>query len=277
MIAAHGLSFIAVANDGLVVAGQPVQLSLVASNRGAADVSVSGVDVAGFDRRCAACTPGVVKKDAAFTCTSAATVPGAAKLTEPYFTENYWKHPENPARNDFDPSVPFGVPFAPTPFHVTFHVQAGSVDVTQGPAGRIPLREGPVLRRQADGAERRAGVLGARHADAGRVSGADDGARRQADQPRRVRVGDQRHEGRGEGDGQPAGAGRMEGDAGERADHVPERRRVAVGEVSADRASDDQGRRVLREGHRHVGGDGRADSSATDIRRSSTRMSSGGR
>ena len=130
VLAAHGLSFIAVANDGLVVGGQPIQISLVASNRGAADVTVGSVEFAGFDGA-AACAPGVVKKDAAFTCTSAATVPGSAKLTEPYFTENYWKHPENHARNDFDPSVPFGLPFAPTPFHVTFHVKAGGVDVTR--------------------------------------------------------------------------------------------------------------------------------------------------
>lgn len=32
---------------------------------------------------------------------------------------------------DFDPSVPFGVPFAPTPFRVTFTVKAGSVDVVR--------------------------------------------------------------------------------------------------------------------------------------------------
>ena len=59
------------------------------------------------------------------------SVPKNAKLTEPYFTDNYWKHPANPARNTFDPGVPFGVPFAPTPFRVTFHVKAGSVDVTK--------------------------------------------------------------------------------------------------------------------------------------------------
>ncbi len=130
VIAAHGLSFMAVANDGLVIAGQPVQVTVVASNRGASDVTMSGVTIAGFDNP-AACTPGAVRPNVAFTCTAAATVPSAAKLTEPYFTETYWKHPEEAARNTFDPSVPFGVPFAPTPFHVTFRVRAGSVDVTK--------------------------------------------------------------------------------------------------------------------------------------------------
>jgi hypothetical protein len=53
------------------------------------------------------------------------------KPTTPYFNDNYWKHPENQAIQIFDPSVEFGVPFAPTPFRVTFHVKAGDVDVTR--------------------------------------------------------------------------------------------------------------------------------------------------
>ena len=39
--------------------------------------------------------------------------------------------PRKPAINVFDPGVPFGVPFAPTPFRVTFHVKAGNVEVTK--------------------------------------------------------------------------------------------------------------------------------------------------
>jgi hypothetical protein len=130
VIAAHGLSFTAVANDGLVIAGQPIQLTLVASNRGAADVAVSDVTIAGFDRP-ASCTPGTLRPNVPFTCTSAAAIPATARLTEPYFSESYWKHPDQPARNTFDPSVPFGVPFAPTPFRARFHIRAGSVDVTR--------------------------------------------------------------------------------------------------------------------------------------------------
>ncbi|HMD34724.1 MAG TPA: NEW3 domain-containing protein, partial [Vicinamibacterales bacterium] len=44
----------------------------------------------------------------------------------PYFTDDYWSHPSNPAINRFDSGVPFGVPFAPTPFRVTFRVQGDS-------------------------------------------------------------------------------------------------------------------------------------------------------
>src|SRR6185295_16599688 len=70
-------------------------------------------------------------KDAVYTCSADARVPQNAKLTTPYFTDDYWKTPANQAINTFDSAVPFGVPFAPTPFRVTFHVKAGSVDVTR--------------------------------------------------------------------------------------------------------------------------------------------------
>jgi hypothetical protein len=130
VLAAHDLTFDALADDGLIIAGQPVRLSLSASNRGAAEVGISAVDIAGFDSP-AKCEPAVLKKDAAFACTSEAHVPKDAKLTTPYFHDNYWKHPANQAIQIFDPGVPFGAPFAPTPFRVTFHVRAGAVEVSR--------------------------------------------------------------------------------------------------------------------------------------------------
>jgi LmbE family N-acetylglucosaminyl deacetylase len=130
IVAAHGLSFDAVADDGLVIAGQPVKLSILAVNRGSADVSVTSVTIAGFDVP-SACAAGAIKKAAIYTCTSSAHVPKNARPTTPYFTDNYWKHPENPAVQMFDPEVEFGVPFAPTPFRVMFHVKAGDVEVTR--------------------------------------------------------------------------------------------------------------------------------------------------
>ena len=130
VLAAHDVSFDALADDGLVIGGQPVQLTLTALNHGRSEVSVTGVAISGFDSP-AACAPGAAKKDATYTCSSAAHIPKDAKLTTPYFDDNYWKHPENQAIQTFDPSVPFGVPFAPSPFRVTFHIRAGSVDVTK--------------------------------------------------------------------------------------------------------------------------------------------------
>ncbi len=130
VLIAHGLTFDAVADDGLVVAGQPVKLTLVGMNRGATDVSVTGVAIDGFDSP-ANCKLGNIAKGAFYNCAIETHIPKDAKATTPYFTDNYWKHPENQAINIFDPSVPFGVPFAPTPFRVTFHIKAGNVDVTR--------------------------------------------------------------------------------------------------------------------------------------------------
>ena len=130
VLAAHNLSFDALADDGLVVAGQTVRIALSAMNRGAADVAVSGVEIAGFDSP-GKCEPAAVKKDATFNCSIDAKVPGNAKATTPYFHDNYWKHPEQNAIQIFDAGVPFGVPFAPTPFRVTFHVKTGAVEVAR--------------------------------------------------------------------------------------------------------------------------------------------------
>jgi len=129
VIAAHGLVFDAVADDGLVVAGQPVKLSILAQNHGADRVEVEKVAIAGFDG--GACAPGAAKPNGVYTCVSDAHVPADAKLTTPYYHDNYWKHPENPAIHVYDPGVEFGVPFAPSPFHVSFMIKAGSVEVTK--------------------------------------------------------------------------------------------------------------------------------------------------
>ena len=135
VIAAHGLTFEAIADDGLVIGGQPVKLSLVTINRGDADVTVTGVDVAGFGGP-AACNPGPAAKNAFYTCAADVQVPKDAKLTEPYFHDNYWKHPENLARDEFDAGVPFGTAFAPSPFRATYHVKAGSAEITR----EIPIQ-----------------------------------------------------------------------------------------------------------------------------------------
>ena len=130
VLAAHYMTFDALADDGLVIAGQPVRLTIVAVNRGAVAVSVTGVAVAGFDTS-GRCAPESVKQDGVYSCTVEAHIPKGAKSTAPYFHDDYWKHPSNSAIDIFDAGVPFGVPFAPTPFRVTLHVKAGEVEVTK--------------------------------------------------------------------------------------------------------------------------------------------------
>jgi len=130
VLAAHDLSFDALADDGLVVPGQPIRLALQAANHGTSDLMITRVEIAGFDAP-ANCAPGKSAREATYTCTSEAHVPKNLKSTAPYFHDNYWKHPENQAIQIFDPGVPFGIPFAPTPFRVTFHLKSGDVEVTK--------------------------------------------------------------------------------------------------------------------------------------------------
>jgi hypothetical protein len=130
VLAAHDLLFDAVADDGLVVRGQTVRLSLFAVNRGQSEVGISDVRVTGFDGP-ANCTAGTARRDAVFTCTADVKIPVTSPLTSPYFSDDYWKTPSRPAINVFEAGTPFGVAFQPTPFRAVFHVKAGSVDVVK--------------------------------------------------------------------------------------------------------------------------------------------------
>src|SRR6185503_3320527 len=56
VLAAGNVTFDAVADDGLVIPGQAIRLDILAMNHGAAHLSVSSVEIAGFDSP-AACKP----------------------------------------------------------------------------------------------------------------------------------------------------------------------------------------------------------------------------
>jgi LmbE family N-acetylglucosaminyl deacetylase len=129
VLAAYGLSFEALADDGLVIGGQPVKVTLLAISRSGSDVSVGDVSLAGFDGR-AACTPAALKKDVAFACIADVNVPKNVKLTTPYWTDEYWTtRPQKAALDIYEPGVPFGAPFRPSPFRATFKLKAGGVDI----------------------------------------------------------------------------------------------------------------------------------------------------
>jgi LmbE family N-acetylglucosaminyl deacetylase len=130
-LAAAGVAFEALADDGLVIAGQPVKLSFAVVNRGAADVRVSSVAVSGFARP-AGCAAGAAKAREVFVCTANVQVPGDARLTEPYWTDQYWNtHPPKAALNIFAPDVEFGVPFRPSPFRVAFRLEIGGAVIVK--------------------------------------------------------------------------------------------------------------------------------------------------
>jgi LmbE family N-acetylglucosaminyl deacetylase len=136
IIIANGLRIDALSNDGVVVPGQDVRLSLIAANNGAAEVAIRQAKFSGFtgDGTCAlnqvtnpqgfgrggrgrADAPPPVrvsslKKDVAGRCDVTMKIPPTARVTEPY-----WHRKGEEGRYTFDADAPFGLPFRPTEFY----------------------------------------------------------------------------------------------------------------------------------------------------------------
>ena len=112
IVLAQALRIDAVANDGLIVPGQRVSVSVVVGNRGGGDVAVAAVGLLGFDGP-GSCAAGVATMAAPYECAADVGVPATARLTDVY-----WQRPENAGRATFDADAPFGLPFRPSPFRV---------------------------------------------------------------------------------------------------------------------------------------------------------------
>ena len=123
-VLAHGLRIEALADDGVVTPGQPVTVALSIANHGDADVAISNVTVHGFDGVDTSCDGAVVAGADVYRCSSTQTVPIDAALTN-----IHWSPEPGAARYRFAQNVPFGAPFRPTPYLVSFDVEFGSVPV----------------------------------------------------------------------------------------------------------------------------------------------------
>ena len=112
----------AVSRDGLVVAGQPLQIDLLAANRGnaAVDIAMSTSGFMGSSGCKAALAPG-----RSHSCPGQTRIPLDAKLTAAHF-----RNGPVGARYVFDPDVPFGLPFRPTPFTATFSLSVNNTPFT---------------------------------------------------------------------------------------------------------------------------------------------------
>jgi LmbE family N-acetylglucosaminyl deacetylase len=116
LMLAAGVRLDAVARDGLVVAGQPLQVDLMAANRGSSNVEIA-IAANGFGaapvatcKDTSALAPGASRN-----CGTTLNVTPDAKLTAAHF-----RNAPQGARYVFDADVPFGLPFRPTPFTATF-------------------------------------------------------------------------------------------------------------------------------------------------------------
>ena len=127
LVEAHGIYLEALADDGLVTAGQRVTVEIVVPNRGDAPVSVTTVSLTGFDGTPAGCARGTAGPGGMFTCEATATIPAGAKLSDRYFRQL-----PGAARYVFEPDVAFGAPFRPTPFRasVTLDVSGTAIPVS---------------------------------------------------------------------------------------------------------------------------------------------------
>jgi len=125
----------AVARDGLVVPGQPLQVDLMAANRGKSSVEMS-VSANGFGATpIAACTDTTpLAAGASRNCGKTVNVPSDARLTAAHFHGSPFVAAvpgDKPvARYVFDADVPFGLPFRPTPFTATFSLSVNSTPFT---------------------------------------------------------------------------------------------------------------------------------------------------
>ena len=126
----------AVARDGLAVPGQPIAIDLLAANRGMSEVTYA-VTANGFAEASTACsTPRPLTRGAGTNCNQTVTIPAAAKLTAAHFRNGSafagtaTADKPVPARYVFDPDVPFGLPFRPTPYTATFAVTVNGTPIS---------------------------------------------------------------------------------------------------------------------------------------------------
>ena len=119
---AHGLRVEVLSDDGLVVPGQDVRVSISIGDRGR-PVTVSSVALDGFSTP-ATCPSGLLDVGAVYRCDAATQIPASARITKPY-----WKALPKSARYEFEADAPFGLPFRPTPFRASFTLTAGGAEL----------------------------------------------------------------------------------------------------------------------------------------------------
>jgi hypothetical protein len=124
-VLAQGLRLEVLAEDGIVVPGEPVRVTVMIGDRARRSTgNVKSVTLKGFDGA-GACAPGSLQGGNVYRCESQVRIPADAKPTKPY-----WKRLPTAARYEFEPDAPFGLPFRPTPFRADVALVLGGADVT---------------------------------------------------------------------------------------------------------------------------------------------------
>ena len=118
----HGIRLEALANDGVVIPGQELDVSLLVANQGEVQASVRGVRLSGVENSGDICENQAVNTGLVYSCSRRVEVPSSATTTD-----IHWTHEPTAARYVTDGDVPFGAPFRPTPFLATFDLDFGDV------------------------------------------------------------------------------------------------------------------------------------------------------
>jgi LmbE family N-acetylglucosaminyl deacetylase len=163
VVLAKGIKIEALADDGLVVPGQPVKVDVIVANRGTGDVAIKQVKFDGFEGpttctmtaftgsqfpfgmgrgRGAPTAPppppmSTVRRDQVAHCEPTVTIPTNARVTEPY-----WHRKGEEGRYTFDTDAPFGLPMRPSPFYV---------QVTLGMPGGEEVIDGLAVQHRYEG------------------------------------------------------------------------------------------------------------------------------
>ncbi len=124
VLAAGSVRLEALADDGLVVAGQAVKLTIIAANRGASPIALKQIGFRGLDGEAGVCKTGLVAAASVLRCEAPLEISKQARLTG-----QYWKRLPDAARYQFEPDAPFGLPFRPTPFRVQFDLEIGGAAI----------------------------------------------------------------------------------------------------------------------------------------------------
>lgn len=119
---ANAITLDALADDGVVVPGQPVKVTVIAASQGTADVTVRGVKFEGFQAD-APCALPLLKKGQAARCEATLKIPPNARVSEPY-----WHRAGDAGRYTFDPDAPFGLPLRPTTFYAEATMTFGGTE-----------------------------------------------------------------------------------------------------------------------------------------------------
>jgi len=124
-VLAHGLRVEVLAEDGTVVPGEPVRVSIMIGDRARkSTANVTAVTLKGFDGT-ADCPPGTLQGGNVYRCEVQVKIPANAATTKPY-----WKRLPDAARYQFEADAPFGLPFRPTPFRASITMAIAGADVT---------------------------------------------------------------------------------------------------------------------------------------------------